>query len=276
VEDIRESLDESVEYALKYSDSIVLINLLPHSSAPVMGLWLSGEWNYLTKEEFKGACERWAEDPRVELDEETFNFTPNIGDKHREKIIGVGEWQLTHPHYEVWHDYIIRWYRPPSDRILIFLPCTKQKPYSNSKTHMLIIEELKKIGRTSYHEVMLSSAGLIPREFEMKYPFTDYDWDERLEGEAIKRRYIEVTAKRISEYLKVHQSRYRKVVCYLKHDSESYIALERACKEHNLICTNLLDRKVYDNIGEKPSPLRSDEAIKSLSEGLRWCLQDST
>jgi len=276
VSDIAASLDASVEYALAHSDSVVLINLLPHVSAPLLKMWLSGEWNFLSKEEFRKVTSKWASNPRVSLDEETFKFNPSFPDDIKESLKGVGEWYLTHPHFEVWQDYLIRWYVPPKDRILLFLPCANRKPYSHSITHQNIIRALEGVGRGRFHEVMLSNAGVIPREFEDRYPFESYDWDERNETPAIKKRYIEVTAQRIRDYLRAHKTHYVKVVCFLKYDSESYMALKSTCQDLGITLTNLLKRETYEKIKDAPRPLQEPRALDDLGEGLRWCLQNST
>jgi len=274
--DIDRQLRESVEYALKHADKIVLINTLPHSNAPLMRLWVAGEWNFLTKQEFHDLVAEYEEDERVEVEVETFRFTPSFSEQMREKLDGVGETYLTHPHYEVWHDYIIRWYTPPEGRTLLFLPCSFRKPYSQSKTHHKIINVLKEEGGFGrFHEVMLSSAGVIPREFENKYPFNSYDWSEKEETPEIKKRYIQVTGERIRNYLTAHMKYYKHVVCYLKYSSESYQALESVCRELGVPLRNLLTQETYEAVQGESSPLQTDEAVGDLREGVKWCLRNS-
>jgi len=265
VKDIQKSLNSSVKYALRHSDSIVLINLLPHGNCPLFKMWLRGEWNFLSREGFFRVVDKWKKNPKIEFDAETFRFIPKFPPELRADLKGVGENFLTHPHFEVWQDYLIRWYMSNKD-ILLFLPCSYKKPYSESETHRRIISLLEKMKiRKGIHEVMLSNAGVVPREFENFYPFNAYDWDEKLETEEIKKRYIEVTAGRIERYLKAHK--YRKILCFLKYDSESYRALEITCNKLNLKFKNLLSRKTYDKIkGYKP--LQSEEALADLEEGL--------
>ncbi len=274
-DDVDGELDMSVEYALKHSDSIVLINTLPHSNAPLMRQWVSGEWRFLGREEFREAVFKWVGNPRVEVEEETFHFTPVFPDEMREDLTGLGENYLTHPHFEAWHDYIIRWYRPPEGRVLLFLPCSYVKPYSMSKTHKAIMEVLGS-DRRRFHEVMLSNAGVIPREFENRYPFNSYDWDERMETPEIKRRYIEVTSERIRNYLTAHMKYYDGVACYLKPSSESYQALKKACDDVGVGLRNLLTDETYEQVTGEKSPLRTAEALGDLRDGIGWCLRNST
>ena len=53
VNDVKKDLDSSVKHALKFSDSIVVINLLPHGNTPLVKKWLSGEWTFLSRKEFR-------------------------------------------------------------------------------------------------------------------------------------------------------------------------------------------------------------------------------
>ncbi len=276
VADVKKSLDVSVEYALAHSDSVVLINTLPHAGAPLTRLWVDGEWSFMSRKDFLEAAGRWADDPRVEYDAETFRFTPSFPDGMREDLTGVGEWHLTHPHFEVWQDYLVRWYEPPEGRVLLFLPCANRKPYSLSKTHQGIIRVLESAGRGRFHEVMLSNAGVIPREFEDRYPFESYDWEESKETPKIKERYIEVTAERIAGYLKAHAGKYKRVACFLKPDSESHQALMLACRSLGLAYRNLLTEETYGKIRDGARPMQSEEALSDLMEGAKWCLRNST
>ena len=266
VDDIRKSLDDSVKYALKFSDSIVLINLLPHYRSRLMKMWIRGEWNFLSRDEFYGVVNRWKDNPKIEVDVETFRFIPKFPPELREDLSGVGERYLTHPHFEVWQDYLLRWYEVPGDKeILLFLPCSRRKPYSASETHRKIIKKLNESNlRRKIHEVMISNAGLIPREFENYYPFNAYNWDEKLETEEIKKRYIEVTSKRIEKYLKVHGHRYKKVLCFLKYDSESYTALRIACSNLGIGMMNLLGPETYKRIRNYKRPLQDKGALNDL------------
>lgn len=264
--DIKKTLDKSVEYALIHSDTLVLINLLPHGNTPLMKMWLTGTWNFLSREDFRKVTDRWKNESRIDLDEETFRFIPKFPEQAKESLRGVGEAFLTHPHFEVWQDFLQRWYHPPEEKdILLFLPCSYTKPYSRSRTHQGIIEALRKTDKYSrIHQVMLSNTGVIPREFEDMYPFNAYDWDEKLETEEIKKRYIEVTKRRIKKYLSAHKGSYKKIVCFLKYSSESYQALAAACTDLGVPCINMLSKETYEKIKNNGKPLQSEAALGDL------------
>ena len=272
--DVKGNLKKSVDHALNLSDSIVIINLLPHGNTPLFKLWINGEWTFLSKEEFNGITAPYKDNPKIELDFETFRFTPKFPKQYVERLDGVGEQFLTHPHFEVWHDYILRFYEIREGRSLLFLPCSFSKPYSKSKTHRAIIQALEDLKvRSSVHEVMLSNAGVIPRELEDNYPFNSYNWDESLETPAIKERYIQVTAERIENYLKAHGKKYSGVYCFLKHSSESYLALEIACKKLSINFKNLLNSETESN--NQPFKISSVEAIEDLRENSKWFARNS-
>ena len=207
----------------------------------------------------------------IEYDPETFKFVPKFPNNLKEDLKGVGEDYLVHPHYEVWQDYICRWFVPKRG-ILLFLPCSFVKPYYESKTHKKITGVLKGAGIRDYiDEVMITSAGVVPREYENLYPFNAYDWDEKYETAEIKERYIEVTAKRIENYIRHHKKHYENLVkgcvyCFLKYDSESYIALKIACDNQRIRCVNLLTENTYNKLKEEnvKKILQDIEALNDL------------
>lgn len=94
---------------------------------------------------------------------------------------------LERPEVERFRRRIISRYRKPdSARILVILPCSAVKPYSDSKTHRILESALMRVrNRHAVHEVILTSPlGVVPRELERVYPAAQYDlpvtghWDE--------------------------------------------------------------------------------------------------
>lgn len=70
-----------------------------------------------------------------------------------------------------------RFAKPPSAHILLLLPCSARKPYSQSRSHILFQQALKACDNPHViHEVMVTSPlGLVPRELELVYPAGHYD-----------------------------------------------------------------------------------------------------
>ncbi len=257
------SLKKSVEFADKYSDEIVLINVFPHSAAPLFKLWVAGKWKPLDKKQFEETVAPFKGNPKIETDFNNFSFLPRFPREKQEMIKGASERELLHPHFVVWQDYICRFYETPQGKkTVLFLPCTFTKPYYNSKLHREIAKIIGK--RKDLHLVVLSSPGVIPYEFADRYPFNSYDWPEWEETDEIKKKYIEALEKRIENYLRTH--RYENYFCFLK-PSETFIALGKACKKLNIPLVNCLKTETWEKIKGGKNPLFL--ALEDLKEALK-------
>lgn len=146
-------------------------------------------------------------------------------------INGVGEEPLLHPHFEKWHEWIIKEYRPSPNKIVVFIPCAAIKPYYNSPIHKAFNKTLDQF---QTHKIVISNAGIIPYEFADCYPFNCYDWNPAYETEEIRERYIEVTKQRLRNYLSVHGGSYASFIAYLRPNSESLKALKEVCNERKI------------------------------------------
>lgn len=255
-----ESLKKSVELADKYGDEIVLINVFPHSLAPLYEMWITGKWKPLDKKQFEEAIAPCKSNPKAETDFNNFSFVPRFPRAKQAPIKGSSEKELLHQHFEVWQDYVCRFYEAPKEKkTVLFLPCTFTKPYYNSKLHR---EILKVVGnRKNIHLVVISSPGVIPYEFANKYPFNSYDWPEWEETPEIKKKYVEVTEKRLENYLRLHK--YEKYFCFLK-PSETFIALEQACKKLGVPLVGCLKPETWEKIKGEKNPLLL--ALEDLKE----------
>jgi pyruvate-formate lyase-activating enzyme len=258
--DVKRSIEESVAFAKKYSDSIVAINLLPHSRAPLFDMWLEGAWKPLPKARFHELVDALG----VETDDETFRFTPKFPPEKKQFIKGVGVEFIDHPHYNVWQDFITSFYDGPRDKdIALFVPCAAKKPYSESKTHQLIFSAMRRSKNfRRIHRIVISSPGVIPFEFSDYYPFNSYDWDEKLETPEIMKEYVRINKQRAVNYLKAHK--YKHVACFFKPTSESYEALREACAELGIKLVAVLPEAVEGG----GNPLFRDESLDKLVSAL--------
>ncbi|MEA3379086.1 MAG: DUF5591 domain-containing protein [Nanoarchaeota archaeon] len=166
---------------------------------------------------------------------------------------GVGKMYLHHPTFKKWFRYITTKYKVPKNKeYLLLIPCAWGKPYSQSYIHYLIIQELSKLPfYKKIHQVIMSNAGIIPREFEEDYPFMSYDWNPIYETEETKKMYLEVTKKRILKYLERHAKDYKKVFIYFRRESEEEEAAVKACEKLNLDYTICLSKKTFQNLDQK-------------------------
>jgi hypothetical protein len=261
------SLDKSVEFALKYSDSVVLINTFPHAKAPLFDSWIDGKWKPYGAADFEAAVKKWKSNPKIETDLQNYMFVPKFPKEKQKPIRGAMRENLEHPFYNVWQDYFQRFYEPPKGKdILLFLPCSFQKPYFASQTHKSIDAALRKTPvYNKIHKVVVSNPGVIPLEFCDYYPFMAYDWPEWEETPEVKKAYVDVTRERVRQYLEAQAPRYKRIYAYLKY-TETWAAVEAAAKELGITIENLLDRETYEKIKDAKNPIISEEALACLQK----------
>ena len=275
VSDVKKSLEKSVDLALDLSDSIAVINTFPYGYSPLYKLWLDDKWHPLDKKQFDSLVFKYKNNKKIDLFFDDYITYPKFPDFLKEKIKGATSKCLNHPNFNVWQEYLERFYvMPTSKEYVLFLPCAFRKPYSRSSSHRKIIERLHGIPNyQKIHQIMISTPGVIPRELETKYPFESYDWPEWEETPAIKKEYTAVIQKRIVAYLSRHK--YKKIFCYFKSDSESYIALKNACLYLKMPLYWLLDEKMYKEIKDMNkgeilnSPLTQRRLLDAFSKKLR-------
>ncbi|WP_222913484.1 tRNA-guanine transglycosylase [Natrinema sp. SYSU A 869] len=109
-------------------------------------------------------------------------------------------------------DVLARDYEPPADRnVLLVVPCSQQKPYSESRTHSVLMD---KIGdrRDDIHKVTLSGMyGPVPEECESEQPVLEYEYVLAKEDHA----QIELVTDRLVAYLERHSDQFDHVVGYV-------------------------------------------------------------
>ncbi|NYZ79939.1 DUF5591 domain-containing protein, partial [Candidatus Micrarchaeota archaeon] len=260
-----ETLDKSVAFAKKHSDSIVLINTFPHSKSRLFDLWISGAWSPMSTGEFEKTVAKYAKEKIVETDSQNYMFVPKFPADKRVKIVGASSETLNHAYFRVWQDFFQRFYDVPKDKEnVLFLQCSFQKPYSRSNTHKKISGVLKDFAefRSKTHLVVLSTPGAVPFEYEDYYPFNDYDWPEWEETDEIRAEYRKVVGERIKKYLETHK--YKKYYSYLKPSSDTFAALKKACEETKVKLISLVDEKSFELVANEKNPLVRPEMLGAL------------
>ncbi|MDB9314987.1 tRNA-guanine transglycosylase [Spirulina sp. CS-785/01] len=117
-----------------------------------------------------------------------------------------------------------------NQKILLILPCSGEKPYSNSRSHRLIHDRLEQsIGKNSQliHKVTLSGLyGPVPEEYECKPPIMGYDF--RLDP--LDEKQIRLLTDRLVHYIQLHSQHYYTYIGYAT--SKAYrMVLEQTKKE---------------------------------------------
>lgn len=118
-------------------------------------------------------------------------------------------------------------YCPPKEKeILLFIPCTKEKPYKSSRSHEAIYNSLYKDNRI--HIVTISGLyGPVPEEYEEEPEILEYDYI--LSSQA--RTQADFIADRILTYLKRYEKSYRQIIVYAT--AKAYRAVgQKALKLH--------------------------------------------
>ena len=113
------------------------------------------------------------------LNDEFYGFleerTPII---KKERLMACLRESLDYPEIKRFRKRVIEWYeKPRCTKILVLLPCSARKPYSQSKSHRMFKSSIKGCGNTNViHEMIVTSPlGIVPRELEMIYPANLYD-----------------------------------------------------------------------------------------------------
>jgi len=148
---------------------------------------------------------------------------------------GVGESYLSHPFFEEAYKKILSDYKPKINYSLcLFLPCSYGKPYSQSFIHYMIIKSLMNLKDrySKVHQIILTNAGIVPRELEDYYPFCCYDWNPKFENHYIKDIYVEILFKRLKGFILKFKNFYKKFACYLRWNSDTHRSVEMV--ENNL------------------------------------------
>ncbi|HTX60817.1 MAG TPA: DUF5591 domain-containing protein [Methanobacterium sp.] len=85
------------------------------------------------------------------------------------KVLCVTELSLQRPEVRRWMERMN--HLEPQGDVVVVLPCSMKKPYSQSKSHTIFMRATK-----GYQEAILTSPfGVCPREMEKTYPIQSYD-----------------------------------------------------------------------------------------------------
>ena len=102
-------------------------------------------------------------------------------------------------------------YRPPTDaNALLILPCSQQKPYSDSRTQQAVLSRLEDY-RGRFHKISISGLyGPVPEEFEEGDPVMSYEYVLTTADDD----QIELVANRLAQYLDQHGEQFDHILAY--------------------------------------------------------------
>lgn len=140
-------------------------------------------------------------------------------------------------------------YSPPDDKtVLLIIPCSGKKPYSQSRTHSILMSKIDDaFGEQAQevHKVTMSGLyGPVPKEFEHEKPVLEYDFRlNRMDEEQ-----IDLCTKRVGKYLDQYASHYSTTLGYAT--SMAYrMVLEKVAESHDdfvLLPTNPRRRTISE------------------------------
>jgi archaeosine synthase len=144
-------------------------------------------------------------------------YTPTIG-KVTVPLIGPESYNA--PAIRRFRERLYERYHPPSQKkVVLLLPCSARKPYSDSKSHRRFASAIQtSLGRARHNlaEVILTSPlGVVPRELERIFPASRYDipvsgdWDSE---------EIEIASKALRQHL----SKFDENATVIAHLSDGY------------------------------------------------------
>ncbi len=180
---------------------------------------------------------------------------------------------------------VLEEYRPRRVfRLGLFVPCAYGKPYSQSYIHYLFRRAIAPyLRRGLVHEIILTNAGVVPRELDEYWPYSAYDWNPMFETPEVRECYRRVLAERVRGYIERFRDYYERFAAYLRWDSDSWAALRDAAEDLGLEIANLAPRSVPREeveeaglgLGYEEDPdivLVTRTALESLRRGLESLL----
>ncbi|MHA1882176.1 MAG: DUF5591 domain-containing protein [Candidatus Thorarchaeota archaeon] len=191
-------------------------------------------------------------------------FTPTTG-KSEQALIGPESYYS--PLVRRYRNYLTERYTPPTTKkIVLLLPCSARKPYSDSRSHKRFRDTIEyAIGsqsRAIAETILTSPLGVIPRELERGFPLAQYDipvtgtWDFE---------ETEIAA----ELLAKHLNKFNKDAVVIAHVAGGYQQIVRRAESlfsHKIIYTTNMEsatsRIALDNLTLTLQELRIELSLK--------------
>ncbi|HVL86379.1 MAG TPA: archaeosine synthase subunit alpha [Candidatus Thermoplasmatota archaeon] len=193
----------------------------------------------------------------------------------RTPLWATGKESLQRPEIERFRRRLAERYRPPeSARVLLLVPCSATKPYSDSRTHAILDRALARVPNLgAVHKVVVTSPlGVVPMELELSYPAARYDlpvtghWDRD-------------EAAMVADALRASltHARYERVVAHLDDDQERLVApalssFESTGADDPLSAKSLesLVATLTDAVNGLPGVPRRRRELDDMASRARW------
>ncbi len=189
--------------------------------------------------------------------EEIKQETPSTQDT--KTIESIGPSSYFRPDFHEYREKVVDSFEPePWTKLIVLLPCSSKKPYSESKSHKKFHEIMHKFKEfPNFQEFIITSPlGVIPRQLENLHPVNKYD--------------ISVTGEWDSEEILIAQEMLAKII--MMYDPEIPIICHLSGEAYHEIINKVmsnLPHKVY--FSEVTNGLTSKSSLKSLENLLVKC-----
>ncbi len=182
-------------------------------------------------------------------------FTPTVG-KSLMPLIGPESYNS--PAIRRFRDKVASRFKPPvHKKLVLLLPCSARKPYSDSKSHKRFARTMDyAIGTARYgiaETILTSPLGVIPRELERIHPVAQYDipvtgdWDSEETAIAVRA-------------LTTHMGKFEESVVVVAHVSGGYLDIVKNAED------NLKQTLIYTSSNDRAT---SGASLDLLDETLR-------
>jgi len=217
---------------------------------------------YLNYEDFRVFVEKSSLDETnlisiLKILDKNYNYylkyeTPVI---QKSKIIrSLGPLSYHRPDFQYFREHTIKNFEPePWTKLIILLPCSAKKPYSQSKSHKKFYSVIRKFNEfPNFQEFILTSPlGVIPRQLENIYPVNSYDisvtgeWDNE---------ETNITAEMLIKLLKKYDKKIP-ILCHLKNGYLEIVKRASSKLPHDF---------VFSEIQDKTTSIKSLESLEKL------------
>lgn len=204
---------------------------------------------YLNYEDFRAFVEKSSSDDTnlismlKILDREYFDvikFETPIRQKSK-KIRSLGPLSYNRPDFKQFRERTIKNFEPePWTILIILLPCSAKKPYSESKSHKKFYEIIRKFPEfPTFQEMILTSPlGCIPRQLENVYPVNSYDISVTGEWDSEE---INITSEMLIKLIEKYDPNIP-IICHLKDEYLEIVKRASSKLPHNFLFSEISDR----------------------------------
>ncbi len=217
---------------------------------------------YLNYEDFRAFVEKSSFDDTnlismlKILDKEYFDIikyeTP-IRQKSK-KIRLIGPLSYNRPDFKQFRERTIKNFEPePWTTLIILLPCSAKKPYSESKSHKKFYNSTRKFPEfPTFQEMILTSPlGCIPRQLENVYPVNSYDISVTGEWDSEE---INIASEMLIKLIEKYDPNIP-IICHLKNEYLEIVNSASSKLPHNFL---------FSEISDKTTSIKSLQSLESL------------